>query len=58
MHDAAPATVLDRPVAPALLQVDGIAKRYGDETALADVAFAVHPFAGPDHRCDGRRVRL
>ena len=42
MDDVTPATVLDRP-AHALLHVDGLAKRYGDETALADVAFDVHP---------------
>jgi ABC-type multidrug transport system ATPase subunit len=43
MNDATPAAVLDRSAAPALLQIAGLAKRYADEAALADVAFDVHP---------------
>jgi ABC-2 type transport system ATP-binding protein len=43
MDEAAPATVLDHPGAPALLRVAGLTKRYGDEITLADVAFEVRP---------------
>src|SRR5690348_4513809 len=54
MDEASPAMVADRSVAAdastvpaadgarALLEVAGLAKRYGDETALADIAFDVH----------------
>src|ERR1700731_332174 len=43
MDEAKPASALDRSVAPALLRVAGLAKRYGDEAALVDVTFDVHP---------------
>jgi branched-chain amino acid transport system ATP-binding protein len=28
--------------APVLMQVEGLAKRYGDQRALSDISFAVH----------------
>src|SRR5262249_36875766 len=31
-----------RPPAPVLMQVEGLAKRYGDQRALSDISFAVH----------------